>query len=177
MAFIYAETCSRIDNKMLCLRSCLSNLSRKLATVRLWQTLFIFTAGRASNRTLQGQELYGCSCVPHGLEVSVTTPTICKRIHKADYETCSSEKQRSFLSSHQHSIELTTPSLLPCSLLSVVEVLGESIWILYFGMWRSVVWYNCTDFAEELPPSMIGQRRERWEWSAGGGNRFLGNLD
>jgi hypothetical protein len=34
MAFIYAETCSRTDNKMF-LRSCLSNLSRKLATIRL----------------------------------------------------------------------------------------------------------------------------------------------
>ena len=35
MDFIYAETCSRIDNKILCLGSCLSNLSRKLATIRL----------------------------------------------------------------------------------------------------------------------------------------------
>jgi len=35
MAIIHAETCCRIDNKIVCLRSCLSNLSRKLATIRL----------------------------------------------------------------------------------------------------------------------------------------------
>jgi hypothetical protein len=77
-----------------------------------------------------------------------------KQIMKPGIKTCSFEKRSSFLSHHQHGIEYSTPSPLPCRLLSVVKDLGEAIC-------HSVVWYNCTDLSEELPSSMIGQTRVR----------------